>query len=127
MRKFALTLAVIAALAPSSVLGRPDLQDIDALRQAAELGDVKAQLEMGGMYHEGHGVPQSNSEAAKWYLMAAERGDAGAQTLIALMLALGEGVQQDDRMAAYWFRKAALLSAHDTRFQIETLRRSVGK
>ena len=127
MRKFALTLVVIAALPPFSVLGYAEIQDVDVIHQAAELGDTRAQVKMGGMYHDGQGVPQSDSEAAKWYLKAAERGDSGAQTLIALMLALGEGVRQDDGMAAFWFRKAALLSAHDTRFQIETLRRSVGK
>ncbi|MBF0460593.1 MAG: sel1 repeat family protein [Magnetococcales bacterium] len=127
MKHVAHALVVIAVLAPFSVLGLPEVQDIAVLRHAAEHGDPKAQMKMGGLYHEGQGVPQSDAEAAKWYLMAAKRGDPGAQTLLALMLALGEGVQQDDKLADYWFRKAASQSDTATRLQLETLRMSVKK
>ncbi|MEO5352549.1 MAG: sel1 repeat family protein [Magnetococcus sp. XQGC-1] len=127
MRKFAHALVVITALAPACALGYSDSQEVDLVRRAAELGDAKAQVRMGWIHHEGRGVPQSDAEAAKWYLKAAERGDVSAQTLIALMLALGEGIQQDNGMADFWFQQAAAQSDPDTRFQIETLRRSVRK
>ncbi|MBF0141073.1 MAG: sel1 repeat family protein [Magnetococcales bacterium] len=127
MRNFAHALVVIAALTPSSVLGYSEPQDIADLHAAAGLGDAKAQVQIGWLYHEGRGVPQNEAEAAKWYLKAAEGGDVGAQMLIALMLALGEGVPRDDRMANFWFQKAASQSDPSTRLQIETLRRSVGK
>ncbi|MBF0399763.1 MAG: sel1 repeat family protein [Magnetococcales bacterium] len=125
MRKLVQVLAVTLSLA--SAVGYAETGDIERLREAAEQGDVKAQVRMGWIYHEGRGVPQSDSKAATWYLKAAEKGDVAAQTLIALMLALGEGVPQNDGLADFWFRKAALQSPPDTRYQIETLRNSIGK
>ncbi|MEO5340385.1 MAG: sel1 repeat family protein [Magnetococcus sp. MYC-9] len=127
MKKFRQIACIIALLLLSSSPGYAELSEIERVRKAAERGDIKAQVKMGWIHHEGRGVPQNAGEAAKWYLMAAERGDAGAQTLIALMLALGEGIPQDDGMAAFWFRKAALQSPPEARFQIETLQRSISR
>ena len=36
-------------------------------RPLAEQGDAYAQLNLGGLYYEGHGVAQDYLEAAKWF------------------------------------------------------------
>lgn len=41
-------------------------------RRRAEQGDARAQFGLGLMYDAGQGVPQDDSEAAKWYRKAAE-------------------------------------------------------
>jgi len=40
---------------------------------------TKAQYNLGEMYANGHGVPQADKTAAKWYRLAAERGHADAK------------------------------------------------
>jgi len=54
-------------------------------------------------------VPQSDSEAARWYHEAASQGDAHAQSKLGLWLARGGklGVGSDDAAAVQWWRNAA--------------------
>ena len=83
-------------------------QDPVGLRRlAAELGDIKAQRDLGSIYGVGQDVPQDYAEAAKWYRLAAEQGDAGGQHNLGLMYADGEGVPEDDTEAVRWLRLAA--------------------
>ena len=42
--------------------------------KAAEQGNADAQCHLGECYYEGNGVPQSYSEAVKWYRRAADQG-----------------------------------------------------
>jgi TPR repeat protein len=46
---------------------------------AAEQGHVKAQYLMGVSAECGHGVVQSDEDAARWYRRAADQGCAAAQ------------------------------------------------
>lgn len=48
-------------------------------RPVAEAGDAIAQLTLGVMYHNGEGVPEDDTEAVKWYLLAAQQGNAKVQ------------------------------------------------
>jgi TPR repeat protein len=73
----------------------------------AEQGDAVAEYSVGLMYLRGHGVPQDDSEAIKWYRRAAGRGLASAQNNLGLMYEKGRGVPQDDATARKWYRKAA--------------------
>ena len=81
--------------------------DVDALRLAAEEGDVEAKLDLGEMYGEGRGVPQDDAEAARWLRLAAEQGLAAAQGRLGEMYAEGRGVPQSGAEAARWLRLAA--------------------
>ena len=49
------------------------------LKPLAEQGDAYAQNNLGSMYESGHGVPQDNKTAVKWYRLAAEQGYTPAQ------------------------------------------------
>ena len=59
------------------------------------------------VYAHGRGVPQDDSEAAKWFRLAAEQGVADAQSNLGIVYANGLGVPQDDSEAAKWYRLAA--------------------
>jgi len=58
------------------------------------------------MYHDGKGVVQSNTEAAKWYRKAAEQGYAQAQYNLGIAYLLGRAPQNRD-LAIKWFKKSA--------------------
>ncbi len=73
-------------------------------RPLAEQGDAKAQVNLGWMYLNGHGIPQDDKEAMLWYRLAAAQGDAEAQFNLGAMYAEGLGVSQDDEQAVQWFR-----------------------
>lgn len=79
----------------------------ESIRAAAERGDIVAQSTMGALYRHGMGVPQSDENAAHWYLKAANQGDAGAQAVVGTMYLLGRGVQKDEVQAKSWLQKAA--------------------
>jgi hypothetical protein len=80
---------------------------VAAARHWAEQGDAEAQVALGSRYHDGKGVPQDYTEAAKWYRLAAEQGHAKAQFLLGASYATGKGVPQDYTEAAKWYRLAA--------------------
>jgi TPR repeat protein len=73
----------------------------------AEKDDAEAQRNIGIMFQQGLGVPQSDAEAAKWYRRAAENGHARAQQNLGVMYEEGAGVLQDYVEAAKWYRKSA--------------------
>ena len=81
--------------------------DVDELRNLATEGDVAAQFDLGDKYLNGEGVPQDNTEAARWFRLAADQGHARAQASLGFMYGNGDGVPRDDGEAARWYRLAA--------------------
>jgi len=90
----------------------------EALRlytQAAELGEIIAQLEVAERYLDGIGTSRDPLAAAEWYQRAADQGDAGSMLILASLYADGEGVARDYAQAADYYRMAAengLIEAH---------------
>ena len=76
--------------------------ELDSIKAKAEQGDAGAQVILGIMYDTGSGVPENDTEAARWYRMAAEQGNADAQVILGFMYANGEGVPKDDVQAYAW-------------------------
>src|SRR5271165_6495694 len=105
---FALCMPALADLAA----GKQALQNGDyatALKEflpLAEQGDAEAQSNLGYMYATGHGVPQDDKEAVRWYRLAAEQGLAQAQLSLGYVYGTGHGVPQDDKEAVRWYRLA---------------------
>ena len=65
-------LVAILLLAPHNGFGATPLpEEISQWRLAADQGDAKAQYNLGVIYENGQGVPQNDTEATKWYLLAA--------------------------------------------------------
>ena len=80
---------------------------VQKIRRDAEQGVAEAQYNLGVMYDNGKGVPQSYTEAMKWYRLSAEQGDADAQYNLGVMHFAGQGVRQSYPEALKWFRLAA--------------------
>jgi TPR repeat protein len=60
-----------------------------ALRHAkpsAEQGNAEAQMLLGTMYYNGHGVEKKRDEASNWARRAAEQGNARAQVLTGMLI-----------------------------------------
>jgi TPR repeat protein len=83
------------------------------LRQKADAGDARSQVELGimyasgEMYSTGRGVPLNYEEAFKWLHRSAEQGDPRGQYNLAAMYATGNGVDRNDNESAKWMRKSA--------------------
>jgi TPR repeat protein len=70
-------------------------------------GEPRAQYDLGLMYDKGQGVPQSDSEARRWYERAAEQGEPRAQYNLGLMYLNGQGVAPDLPKAYSWISLSA--------------------
>ena len=92
------------AVVPATTTESPSLQ---ALRQAAQAGDARAQYDIGMRYASGREVQRDEAQAAVWFERAALQGLATAQYNLAVLYDLGVGVQQDDALAFRWYRSAA--------------------
>lgn len=95
-------LILLVGRALGYVLPRPPDPEVERLREAAEKGEVQAQLKLGTMYEDGN-----PAEAVKWYRMAAEEGVLEAQHSLAVMYEFGRGVAIDYGEAGKWYREAA--------------------
>src|ERR1700733_13189547 len=76
-------------------------------RPLAENGDPIAQFNLGLLYLDGHGVPQSPAEAANWFRRAAEQDYAQAQHNLGAMYGSGQGVKRDYVQAYKWLNICA--------------------
>lgn len=73
----------------------------------ADQGDQEAQFNLGLLYLDGRGVPQSSAEAVNWFRRAAEQGYAPAQHNLGALYATGQGVKRDYIQAYKWFNICA--------------------
>lgn len=64
-------------------------------RQAAEAGDLWAQVYLAQALRAGRGTAKDEHEAVKWFGMAAHKGDGLAQFYLAEMLQRGQGIAKD--------------------------------
>jgi TPR repeat protein len=76
-------------------------------RPLAEAGDPIAQYNLGLLYLDGHGVPQSSAEAANWFRRAAEQDYTEAQHNLGAMYGSGQGVKRDYVQAYKWLNICA--------------------
>lgn len=110
MKAFFLAAALLAST-PMLALAQiaPELQ------QAAEQGDVAAQLRLGLIYYKGASVAKNDAEAAKWLRKAADQGDNIARVILGTLYVSGAGVDKDVAQGLNWIRLAA--EAGDARAQ----------
>lgn len=76
-------------------------------RPIAELGNARAQNNLGALYDQGHGVAQNDAEAVLWFRRSAEQGHRLGQYNLARHLLDGRGVEVDIEEAARLFRLSA--------------------
>ncbi len=84
-----------------------EINEIEALKKAADAGDVSAMHSLGVCYYHGRGVPKNYPEAANWFFNASKEGCAKSQFNFGVMYAEGHGVRRDTSEAALWYRKSA--------------------
>jgi len=82
-------------------------EDMRTLQTQAAQGDAKAQVNLGSMYLNGHGVPQDYTKAREWVEKSAAQGNAKAQSSLGVLYVKGWGVPQNDATARDWFEKSA--------------------
>jgi uncharacterized protein len=73
----------------------------------ADDGDPVAQYNLGLLYLDGKGVPQSPTEAANWFRRAAEQDYTEAQHNLGAMYGSGQGVKRDYIQAYKWLNICA--------------------
>ena len=90
-------------------LGGEYAKALGYFRQAASMGHLDAQQEIGSMYQFGEGVSKNYAEALKWYYAPATKGDVLAQYFIGtLYYEGGWGLMQNYTEALKWFAQAAV-------------------
>ena len=70
-------------------------------------GEPRAQYDLGVIYDQGQGVPQSDAKAMEWYERAAQQGEPRAQYNLGLMYLNRQGVTPDLVKAYYWISLSA--------------------
>ncbi|MDX1634254.1 MAG: tetratricopeptide repeat protein [Marinobacter sp.] len=73
----------------------------------ARAGSRQGMLNVGNMYAQGLGVPQSHENALYWYRKSAEAGDAISMAEVARAYEEGLGVAPDPELAMSWYRRSA--------------------
>ena len=73
----------------------------------AEAGDAASQFNLGLMYLDGVGVPQSDEKAVEWFRRSADQGYAKAQYNLGALYAVGKGVRRDYVGAHMWLNLCA--------------------
>ncbi|MGI8741466.1 MAG: tetratricopeptide repeat protein [Bryobacteraceae bacterium] len=76
-------------------------------RPLADSGDAAAQFNLGLMYLDGTGVPQSVEHSVEWFRRSADRGYTKAQYNLGAMYAVGRGVRRDYISAHMWLNLCA--------------------
>ena len=117
---FAGSFVALAALSFSPMVQAQDLlEGVEAAQRGdfatamrewkplAEQGNLRAQYNLGLMYHTGRGVPQDYGAAVEWYRKSAAQGADRAQYNLGTMYHNGQGVPQDYGAAVKWYRRAA--------------------
>ena len=79
----------------------------EAFRPLAMDENSNAQYHLGLFYRNGWGVPQDDSEAARWLRLAAYQGHVEAQYILGYMYEHGQGLSKDLIEAKNWYRMAA--------------------
>ena len=104
-----LQLGIILLLgrAPDKPRDELDTEAFNCLSLAASTGNIRAQFNLGLMYHQGRGIRQSDDgEAARFWTLAARSGHTKAQYNLGSLFEQGRGVNQCDREAVKWYSKA---------------------
>ncbi len=95
------------ALAQSSAQASAKQKAIVELRQMAEAGDAKSQVQLGLAYVTGDGIGHDDLQAMKWFRKAADQDNPLGERYLAEMYFKGRGVPADNAEAAKWLRLAA--------------------
>lgn len=106
-RVAAVNVAVLAVCGMAAIAGANDEVELLILRDAAERGDVRAQVEYADRLATGRGAAADVRAALEWWAKAALAGDPDAMVRVADHLVDGRGVAADPAKALALWRRAA--------------------
>ena len=89
-------------------------------RPLAELGDARAQFNLGVILFNGQGVPHDPAKAVEWYRAAADQGYGPAQANLSFMYETGQGLLQN-YIEAYKWSTLAVSHGVETRKRLDSL------
>ena len=81
--------------------------ELEELRNNAQNGDAKAQLELAIALRDGKGIPKNDAEAMRWAHQAADAGDTDAQDFVGFAYLRGAMVKRNPALAIAYFKEAA--------------------
>ncbi len=76
-------------------------------QQKADMGDARAQTQLGWYYQEGIGIPRDVKKAVELYLKAADQGNSDAQNNLGWCYQNGIDIAEDLQRAIFYYKKAA--------------------
>lgn len=91
---------------------------LNAYQKAASLRHNLALVNIGGLYEDGRGVPQSYQESMNYYLKASTNGSPLAAHYIGTLIENGLGVVKDESKAFTWYLRAAQLGVDLGSFRV---------
>lgn len=97
------------------------LKGLQALRKAAQAGDVEAQTALGTALAAGEGDERGREEAHLWLRKAATAGDVTAMFNLGILYEKGLGTPADNGEAALWFWQAAERGDTGARMKLGTM------
>ncbi|MCX6957379.1 MAG: tetratricopeptide repeat protein [Verrucomicrobiae bacterium] len=89
---------------------------VSLFHDSAELGSPSAQFNYGIALWRGNGVPCSQSEAMKWFLLSANQGYPPAEERMGFCNFYGTGILINHQQAFYWNKKAAEHDVKESQF-----------
>jgi TPR repeat protein len=98
-------LLVQSARSPANRTYSNQEKDLTTLKERAEAGDVKAQVQLGLVYASGGRVEAGGAEAVKWFQKAANQGNASGEYYLGELYATGRGVPAGGFGADYFLGK----------------------
>ena len=118
-RNIAIFMLLIAALVVTVI---PSLAQDSASKEygnwgrleAAEQGDLAAQVYLGSMFY----LYGDYEQSAKWLTKAAEQGDVDSMYNLGFFYLDGIGVEEDDEQALKWFKMAAEQGEPDSAYAV---------
>lgn len=81
--------------------------DMEAVKQAAEQGDMLAQSQLASSYYLGQQPSGGRTEAASLFRKSATQGDLDSMVMLGVMSDLGSGMTQSLSIGTSWYQKAA--------------------
>jgi len=103
----------VAPVPPPAVDPQPpaaqaaDGQPVEVLIQGAQLGDAKAERDLGLRYLTGKGIETNEAEAARWLMQSAYQGEPTSEYWLGTLYSGGKGVPADGFQAKHWYEAAA--------------------
>ena len=83
----------------------------DKLKEKAEAGDIKAQLDLAFSYRDGKGIKKNDAEAIKWAHLAADQGSIEAMDFLGAAYLRGSMLKRNPEVAFGYFTAAAAKSS----------------